>query len=313
MIKLILTDLDETLVHYGLERATDHALDAIHHAQAAGIHFAPITGRIRTGAARAFGGDPASTATAAISNGQIVLVDGRVAREEPLDPTGMGLLARHLADDPDCLLNVLLGADTWHPRRVVVSTDPHAAGRAYVADSTDVSTSPTLPEGPIVKANIHVVGDFDHMGERREELQALATGLDLLSPGPQVPMFDIAPAGWSKARGAEVLRKCLGLGPDEVCVFGDAENDLEMIRSYRNSVAVSNAIPEVAEAATWHIGSTADDAVADAIEEIARAAEAGETPRFMTAEANERGIALRAHPMGKRSVESLPIFTPPRG
>jgi hydroxymethylpyrimidine pyrophosphatase-like HAD family hydrolase len=54
-----------------------------------------------------------------------------------------------------------------------------------------------------------------------------------------------------------------------------------MIEAVPNSVAVSNASPEVARAARWHIGSSADDAVADALFQIAEAAETGELPAFM--------------------------------
>ena len=49
MIKLILSDLDETLIHFGLEHATDHALDGIHAALDAGVHFSAITGRVFAG------------------------------------------------------------------------------------------------------------------------------------------------------------------------------------------------------------------------------------------------------------------------
>lgn len=48
-----------------------------------------------------------------------------------------------------------------------------------------------------------------------------------------------------------------------------------------NSVAVANAIPEVAEAARWHVGASAEEGVADALFEIAVAAVTGGTPDFM--------------------------------
>ena len=61
----------------------------------------------------------------------------------------------------------------------------------------------------------------------------------------------------------------LGIGLDEVVVFGDSGNDVEMLSYVPNSVAVENASPEAAAAARWHIGSVDDDAVPAAIEELA--------------------------------------------
>jgi hypothetical protein len=208
------------------------------------------------------------------------------------------------------MLNVITRAETMEPVRVIVSDDPDAAKRAFRADSDDVVVMDHLPDGPLVKSNIHVMGGVDRMGEVRERLEALCPGIRLMSPGPQVPMFDVAPKDWSKAKGAELLRRHLGIGVDEVAAFGDAENDLELLGFYPNSVAVANAVPEVASAARWHIGASADDAVADAIEDIARASAEGRMPDFMCEAANERGLAMRARPAGDRKVESLPYFRP---
>ena len=54
-----------------------------------------------------------------------------------------------------------------------------------------------------------------------------------------------------------------------------------MIVAVPNSVAVSNAAEDIERAARWHIGSAADDAVADALFEIVRAYRANEMPSFM--------------------------------
>lgn len=310
LIKLILTDLDETLIHFGLTRATDHAIAAIRRAQAAGVTFAATTGRIRQGACAAFGFARECTQSAVMSNGQLVLADGQLIGQVELDREGMERLAAELVGDRNFMLNVITRAETMEPVRVIVSDDPNAARRAFRADSDDVVVMDHLPDGPLVKSNIHVMGGVEQMGEVRERLEALCPGIRLMSPGPQVPMFDVAPKDWSKAKGAELLRRHLGIGVDEVAAFSDAENDLELLGFYPNSVAVANAVPEVASAARWHIGASADDAVADAIEDIARASAEGRMPDFMCEAENERGLAMRARPADDRKVESLPYFRP---
>ena len=73
------------------------------------------------------------------------------------------------------------------------------------------------------------------------------------------------------------------MGLDEVVVFGDSENDLPMLQAVENSVAVANASAAARGAARWHVGDVADDAVAEALLQIADAAAAGATPAFMRA------------------------------
>ena len=93
--------------------------------------------------------------------------------------------------------------------------------------------------------------------------------------------IDILPLGWSKGKSVEVLAEHLGIGMDEIAAFGDSENDLSMLGAVTHSVAVANATAEVKAAARWHIGACADDAVADALIDIADAAATGSMPRFM--------------------------------
>ena len=90
------------------------------------------------------------------------------------------------------------------------------------------------------------------------------------------------PQGVSKAAGLDVLLEALGITADEVAVFGDAENDLEILGKVRHSVAVANAIDEVRETANYHIGSVDEEGMADALFDIAQAARAGEMPRFLS-------------------------------
>lgn len=54
-----------------------------------------------------------------------------------------------------------------------------------------------------------------------------------------------------------------------------------MIGAVPNSVAVANANEAVTAAARWHIGAAADDAVAEALHQIAACAATGEMPSLM--------------------------------
>ena len=73
----------------------------------------------------------------------------------------------------------------------------------------------------------------------------------------------------------------LGITSDEVVMFGDADNDLAILQAVENSVVVAGATPAAKAAAKWHIGACEDEAVAEALEGIARAAREGGAPAFM--------------------------------
>ena len=105
-----------------------------------------------------------------------------------------------------------------------------------------------------------------------DALNQQVDGLDFDYPQPG--FTNVMRAGWNKATGILALARELGIGVDEVVVFGDAGNDLSMFEAIPNSVAVANATPEAAAAARWHIGPSSKEAVADAIEALA----AGEWP-----------------------------------
>ena len=111
----------------------------------------------------------------------------------------------------------------------------------------------------------------------REEFPSM----DFVFPSNFAPLLDVSPHGWSKGSAVGVLARELGITLDEVATFGDSENDLSMIVAVPNSVAVANADEQIKAAARWEIGASADDAVADALFDIAVAASTGEMPSFM--------------------------------
>ena len=68
---------------------------------------------------------------------------------------------------------------------------------------------------------------------------------------------------------------------DEVCVFGDTENDVPMLEAVPYSVAVGNASPEAKAAARFEIGDCREESVAKALLEIAAASLRGALPAFL--------------------------------
>lgn len=282
MIKLVLTDLDDTLIPFDPSGAghgaSSHACAAIHEALGAGVRVGPVTGRMPHSMAWMFSGDEACYQTAAFVNGQVVRLDGRTvfergmtgeelaAIDDVLEQTDFAYLA--LYDEGDVRL---VSADAERVRK----NPPPTFGVEMDAIVSEI------PAVGCLKANIQCACDYGRMAELRDELRDAVPSADFVLPSLVAAVIDVLPGDWGKAEAVRLLARELGAGIDEVAVFGDSDNDLAMIEAVPNSVAVANASDAVRAAARWHIGASADGAVAGAISAIARAARAGEMPEFM--------------------------------
>lgn len=276
MIRLVLSDLDATLIWRDDHVISRFALDAVHALQDAGVHFAPCTGRIYRDLPQMFAGDESACSTAVTSNGQLVYLDGELVEKVELDHGALVEAASALAGVEDAYLVVEYGGE-----KVAVGAD-----LSYVLAHPDnfwrVETAvPAVPDDPCYKANVRVVGSFDRCREVASLLADRLPGLDFVCPMPGTPHIDITPHGFGKDHGGDFLMERLGLTPDEVCCFGDAENDLAVLRHYSHSVAVANAVPAVRACARHHIGPADEESVAHALLDIAEATAVGRMPSFM--------------------------------
>lgn len=284
MIRLVLTDLDDTLIPCGASRASDRAIRAVHGLIAAGVRFGPVSGRMPASMGWMFAGDDLCYATGGFSNGLIVRIDGQVVHTVTMD----GDVLQQVADtvdelDVDCWLAVY---DRHVEERVTIITRHERRARQMLPADAYVhpfAVAPTIEGTACVKSNIRCADSLsrEEMARVRDTLRGRIEGLSFVFPSMVAPYIDLAPAGWGKGEAVRYMAESLGISLDEVAVFGDSENDLGMLEVVPNSVAVSNADAAVARAARWHIGASADDAVAAALEDIAAASAAGDLPAWM--------------------------------
>lgn len=276
MIRLVLSDLDATLIWRDDHVVTPFALEAISALRAAGVHFAPCTGRIYRDLPAMFAGDKDACSTAVTSNGQLVYLDGELVEKVPIDHDALVSVRRELDAVADAYLVVEYGGE-----KVAVGADLDFV-RAHPDNFWRVERAVgDVPAEPCYKANVRVVGTFGRCQEVAALLAASLPALDFVCPMPGTPHIDITPHGFGKDHGGDFLMERLGLTPDEVCCFGDAENDLAVLRHYANSVAVANAVPAVLDCARYRIGPAREESVANAFLDIAASTSAGRMPSFM--------------------------------
>ena len=282
MIKLVLSDMDNTLVPFGARHASPRTMEAIHAVLDAGVRFGPDTGRDYVELMRFFDGDETCFMTGIFSNGKRVRADGRYVRTVLLDHESLVRIDEALRGEQGMFLVCYPeSSDLTNPAYGVGATRAELEVFAQRCSFTG-RVADAVPDEDVIAATIACPGPPERMERCRALVAEAAPEVRVVSPFPE--WFDVLPAGVSKADGLEVLLEALGIGLDEVAVFGDAENDLTIMRKVPHSVAVANATDEVLRAARHRVGASTEEGVADALLEVARATRAGELPAFLKEE-----------------------------
>ena len=281
MIKFVLSDMDNTLIPFGNELVSQRTIDAIHACQEQGIDVGPASGRDRGELSSFFGGDASCYNTGVLVNGQRIYYQGEIVYEKTLPRDELRAVERLVAPLEGCAFITYrdnnFGDWVGEPRErlgAMYDRSFMCGGRRHEM----------LPDYPVVKAGI-VCLDPGRLTQLQRQLGEMCP--DLIFPNTVVNWMDVSLRDWNKGDGVKILQRVLGLADEEVCVFGDADNDLGMLNAVPNSCAVANANENAARAARWHVGASADDGVAIALEQIAEAGriynETGEDvlPAFM--------------------------------
>ena len=267
-IKLILSDIDNTMLPRGQRTISPRMHEAMHAALDAGMRVGPASGRGISHVVPVFDGDEACVATALGTNGMQVHLDGKLIHVEHLNHEGMAHVAEVLHGRPR--VGAIVFDQTGTPLLVEGRREDLEASFPMYAQEALPQVG--IPSYPVIKMNVFINGGLDATRETFDLLRREVPEFDYNIP--LAGFLNITPPGYSKASGIDILCDALGIGLEQVVVFGDSGNDLEMLEHVPNSVAVANATDEAKAAARWHIGPCADDAVADTLEVLA----AGEWP-----------------------------------
>ena len=80
--------------------------------------------------------------------------------------------------------------------------------------------------------------------------------------------LEVIPKCINKGQGIHDICRTLGISPEEVIAFGDAENDIPMLRAAGMGIAMGNAADDVKAAADRITLSNNDDGIAAALEKL---------------------------------------------
>lgn len=259
--KLILTDIDGTILPAGQHQVSERTAAALEAAFDAGIRVGVATGRAREWAIPMLHNKQRLGDTMLATNGMQVFLDGERLHEEVINNNQIGRMAEFLEHLPHA---GLVCFDGGIPQLVAGRIED--MGRCFPKYVESCRILHELPSTRTVKCNAFQVGDLDNT---RTFSALLNEQFDDLSfDVPQAAWINVTRRGWSKATGIDLLCQAIGCSLDEVAVFGDGGNDVTMLEHVPHSAAVQGAAPEAMAAAHYHIGRCKDDAVAATIEAI---------------------------------------------
>lgn len=268
MIKLFACDLDGTLLNI-LHEADNTIRKALREITGAGAHFAVATGRtVHDAASLDCAGIPMDMIG---SNGSIVRSGtGELLKTFPIDPVVLEDLLRSL---PDVCFECVAAEGTFvrgtreqreagfksdHPARRIIMRGMRGR-KGFPVDEMYFSQSvEQILAHEICKINCRVADE----GLKRELEVYLDAHRDVIVDAPFAPrMFEITSAGVNKGTAVAWLAAHYGIAEDEVAVYGDGGNDIDMLKRFEHAYAPRGGSEQAKRAAGNVIGRCAFHAV----------------------------------------------------
>lgn len=260
-LKLVFVDLDGTFVD-SQKRVCERNLRVLERAAELGVQFVPCTGRNANGILPELAG-AACVRYAVCGNGTSVvdLRANEVLHSVPLQRGQVLDLFERVAGlrvTFDVFMNgkVYLARERWG-----VVGEAAAGDKALEEFMTslrtpyDCSLEELLSRGEVTKLTLLHPGNVNASAVR-----AAVDAVDGMEWTWSLPMnTEVMRAGANKGSALRWLCEHLGVDTADTMVFGDGDNDIEMLRAAGDGVAMGNAIPEVLACAD-HVTLSCDEA-----------------------------------------------------
>ena len=261
MIKLLVTDLDGTLLPTGTEVSPEN-IEAAQKASEAGVTVTIATGRMYRAAlpvAKNLGVDvPIITYNGAL----IRTVSGKTLYSSFLAPElmrevldfveGQGWYIQTYSKD-----QLLYPEYCEHAKKYEASQLVHgeAVGWQGLKERTEEVTKLLSVTDSSEETERRIGILLEHFGDRVSIVRSSAYYAEIVNKGV------------SKASGIQKLAEVLGVDISETMAIGDAENDISMLKAAGLAVAMGNAVPAVKELCAYETGTCQENGWAQAVYE----------------------------------------------
>ncbi len=258
MIKLAVFDLDNTLLHSD-KHLSERTVEALSALDARGVDVAVATGRTES-TARPFIERIGVVSAAIYNNGAIIEADTTLV-ETIIEKDAQ---RKVLEDAFEAGVSVaiyqrerIVGPDSERMR--LIEAFARSAGASFDIKYTDDFEYLCGIDAYKILVELKTQKQEEALQKRFEPLSAHVTK-------SQDTFLDITPIGADKGTAIRRLIAYYGLSSEEVAVFGDNDNDEEMLQAVRFSFAMKNGTIKAKQAATFVTRLEADrDGVADTL------------------------------------------------
>ncbi len=253
MIRLIATDLDDTILPEGTFDLNPEYPEVIRELKKKGILFVAASGRHSTSIRRLLKAVQDDVVILA-GNGSVCVYQGKTIDIRALDHGFYleMLCAMRQVDTSMILTDHAECVWTDSVREDLVSwiRDGYRVRLERCADLSKVAP-------PVLKTAMHVEKDAAVVAARfREQFPGRA---NIVAAGAK--WVDVVANGADKGSALGRIQEIFGIRPEETAAFGDNENDIGMLQRAGCSYAVDNARQQVKDAAREVIGPMQEDAV----------------------------------------------------
>jgi len=258
-VRLVLTDLDETLLTDD-KQVTPRTMAAIRRLEEEGVRVALCTGRA-VEATRPIA-ESLGLHHLVCCNGALVRNSAAVLAEQTMPPEVTAELAHFFGSHG--VVYYLMTPEGFYVSEINEAVNRASQMRGYAPPLLQPGQEYTRAHkvmapgaGPLFAKTQSHFGHLAHIIYHPDYLE-------------------IAPEGIDKSWGARRLAAHLDVPQHEVMAFGDALNDVELLAWAGVGVAVANAMEETRRAADFVTLSNNEEGVAEVLERVLRAREAGE-------------------------------------
>lgn len=265
MIKLLALDMDGTLLNSKKEIPEEN-IAAIHKAIETGVKLVLCTGR------PPFGVKPYFERLGLAQENEYVIVDNGCAIHQTSDWTVIDWVALNTED-----IHYLYNLTKNRPIQLTLFDEEHyfvvgeAPSPIVVRDTGYVFTTPTVISIEEATSGKFTMFQAMFLGEKEvvDSFEAdFSTEICRRFSGvrSQDVIYEVMPAGVTKAFALEKLAKKLGIPSEDIMALGDANNDLEMLKFSGLGIAMGNASDYVKSLADYVTDSNDKNGVAKTIE-----------------------------------------------
>lgn len=191
-------------------------------------------------------------------NGGHIIENGRTLQEEFETVEAISALVNYIEKHyPDTVINLAGKASSYLP----MSTPKKVKDLLsyYLPVLKYVDNLHPIPEDDYFKVTLLVCDELTF--QVRDEINTLFSDYQLTAISSGFGCIDVIPSHVHKGTGLDFLLNHWGYGPENLMVFGDGGNDIEMLKLAKYSFAMANAPQEIKNVANYQAPSNQENGV----------------------------------------------------